>query len=51
LAGLSLTEGACWSVIARDGSGRVIAASEYLPVNPGASDDHTCVPGTGVLLG
>ena len=48
LAGPTLTEGACWSVIASDASGAVIAASAYLPLNPGGSDGHTCVPGTGV---
>ena len=37
----------CWSVIALDTGGHVMAASEFLAVSPGESDGHICVPGSG----
>lgn len=37
----------CWSVIALDADGHVVAASEFLAVSPEESDGHICVPGSG----
>lgn len=37
----------CWSVIALDPDGHVVAASEFLAVSPAESDGHICVPGSG----
>ena len=46
-----IVAGSCWSVIARDADGHVVAVSEFLPVSPLESPGHTCVPGTGVVNG
>lgn len=48
-AGPALDAGACWSVIARDADGHTLAVSEMVPVSPGATDGHQCVPGEGVV--
>ena len=37
----------CWSVIALDTDGHVVAASEFLAVSPEESEGHICVPGSG----
>jgi hypothetical protein len=46
-AGPVLLAGSCWSVVARDTDGHVIAASAILPVSPADSTGHTCGPGEG----
>jgi hypothetical protein len=46
-AGPVIAAGSCWSVVARDGAGHVIAVSDLLPVSPGQSTGHSCVPGEG----
>ena len=47
-AGPVIAPGSCWSVVARDADGHVFAVSEFLPISPGGSPGHTCVPGTGI---
>ena len=46
-AGPVIVAGSCWSVVAHDAAGHVVAVSEFLPVSPGESPGHTCVPGGG----
>jgi hypothetical protein len=46
-AGPEIVAGTCWSVMARDGDGHVIAVSELLPVSPGDPAGHDCLPGQG----
>jgi hypothetical protein len=47
-AGPVIAGGSCWSVIALDGEGRLMAVSEFLPVSAASSSGHTCVPGSGI---
>lgn len=49
--GPALTAGSYRSVTARDTDGRVMTASEFLPVSPGESAGYSCVPGTGAVTG
>jgi len=46
-AGPVMVAGSCWSVLALDRSGHVMAVSELLPVSPAESPGHSCVPGEG----
>ena len=43
--------GSCWAVMARGSQGHIIAVSEFLPVSPGESPGHSCVPGVGSTAG
>lgn len=51
MAGAVLGPGSCWSVLALDAEGQMIAASAFLPVSPGESSDHACEPGRGSTYG
>ncbi len=51
IAGPVIVTGTCWSVMARDAEGHVMAVSEFLPVSPAESVGHSCVPGTGAEIG
>jgi hypothetical protein len=46
-AGPVIVAGSCWSVVALDAAGHVVAASEFLPVSPADAPGHECVPGEG----
>lgn len=50
-SGPVIEAGTCWSVIAQDAEGRVIAVSEFLPVSPGDATGHVCVPGASAQHG
>jgi hypothetical protein len=45
LGGPVLETGSCWSVVALDGNGHVIAASPLLPVAPDQASAPPCQPG------
>lgn len=45
VGGPSIGVASCWSVVALDQEGHVIAASQFLPVAAGESTGHTCTPG------
>lgn len=45
VSGPSVVDGTCWSVVARDSDGHVVAASAFLAVSPAESTSHSCVPG------
>jgi len=45
VSGPVVVEGTCWSVVARDVEGHVVAASDFLAVSPEGSAEHTCSPG------
>jgi hypothetical protein len=51
VVGPVLAAGSCWSVVARDGAGHVVAASDFLPVSPADSTGHRCVAGVGPQAG
>lgn len=51
MAGPVIVARTCWSVLARGAAGHVIAVSDFLPVSPGESTGHSCVPGTGAAAG
>lgn len=42
-----IVTGSCWSVVALDAEDQLVAASEFLPVSPGESPGHSCLPGLG----
>jgi hypothetical protein len=46
-AGPVIVPGTCWSVVALDTDGHVVAVSELLPVSPAESPGHVCIPGGG----
>ncbi len=45
-AGPVLVPGSCWSVVARDASGAIVAVSAFVPASPDDSAG-TCTPGEG----
>lgn len=47
MGGPVIVAGTCWSVVALDADGHVVAASAFLPVSPAESVGHICVPGSG----
>jgi len=47
MGGPVIAAGSCWSVIALNADGHVVAASDFLPVSPAESIGHICVPGSG----
>lgn len=44
VTGPVIVAGSCWSVVALDGDGHVVAASEFLAVSPNEPAGHSCSP-------
>lgn len=42
---LAIVDDTCWSVVARDAEGSILAASALLPITPMGEPDHDCDPG------
>ena len=46
-SGPVMQPGSCWAVVARGADGHVMSVGAFLPISPGESVGHSCVPGSG----